>query len=86
MRGAPAMMIGEGFKTVDPAIDGKKVSDAWVATIYHTPKDDMRQPMNFTAAVKCTRIDLAVVFELAQQSERPAWNRGDFFERFRRER
>jgi hypothetical protein len=42
----------------------------------------MNQPLDFNAAVKCTRVDLAVGYEIAQQTERPRWNKGDFFEKF----
>jgi hypothetical protein len=81
-QGVPAVFLAEGYKTVDPKLDGKKISMAWEATHYHTPKDDMHQPLNFDAAAKCTRVDLAIGYEIAQQTERPRWNDGDFFARF----
>ncbi len=81
-QGVPAVYIGEGFKTVDPKLDGKKIAENWEATRYHLPSDDMNQPLDFNAAVKCTRADLAVGYEVAQQTQRPQWNAGDFFERF----
>jgi hypothetical protein len=49
---------------------------------YHLPSDDMNQPFDFKATVKCTRVDLAVGYEVAQQTERPHWNAGDFFGKF----
>ncbi len=82
-QGVPSVFLSEGFKTVDPKLDGKKISEEWEQKYYHTPKDDMKQPyLNFNAAAKCTRVDLAIGYELAQQTERPHWNHGDFFERF----
>jgi hypothetical protein len=82
-QGIPAVYVSEGFKTVDPKVDGKKLTLDWEATYYHTPKDDMNQPnLNFEAAVKCTRVIAAVSYELSQQTERPHWNQGDFFTRF----
>ena len=43
----------------------------------------MNQPnLNFEAAAKCTRVDLAVGYEVAQQTNRPKWNDGDFFAKF----
>ena len=85
-RGVPAICINEGFKTKDPNVDGRNFVENWIATRYHSPSDDMNQPLNFTAAVKCTRVDLAVIYELAETTARPTWNRGDFFERFSRQR
>jgi len=78
-QGVPAVDISEGFKTVDPNLDGKKIALAWEATRYHTPQDDMQQPLNFEAAAKCTRVNLAVGYEVAQETERPHWNANDFF-------
>ena len=55
----------------------------WEQKYYHQPLDDMNQPyLDFNAAVKSTRLNLAVGYEIAQQTERPRWNKGDFFEKF----
>ena len=42
--------------------------------------------MDFNALVKCTRVDLATGYEIAQQTDRPHWNKGDFFEELRKAR
>jgi Zn-dependent M28 family amino/carboxypeptidase len=78
-QGVPALSITEGFKTVDPTLDGRKISITWETTIYHTPQDDMKQPLNFIAARKCTQVILAVGYEVANAPARPAWNPGDMF-------
>lgn len=78
-QGVPALSISEGFKTVDPALDGRKISITWETTRYHTPQDDMNQPLNFTAARKCTQVILAVGYEVANSPGRPAWNPSDMF-------
>jgi hypothetical protein len=78
-QGVPAVAITEGFKAVDPKINGRDVSLAWEKTRYHTPKDDMQQPLRFDAAAKLTRVDFAVGYVIAQQDQKPAWNPGDFF-------
>ena len=49
-QGVPAVFLSEGFKTVDPKLNGKSISLEWESTIYHTPQDDMKQPLNFEAA------------------------------------
>jgi hypothetical protein len=81
-QGVPSIYIGEGYKTVDPKLDGKKMQFDWESTRYHLPSDDMAQPLDFNALVKCTRVDLATGYEIAQKTERPHWNKGDFFEQF----
>lgn len=78
-QGVPALTVSEGFKTVDPALDGKKISVTWMTTRYHTPQDDMNQPLNFNAARLCTQVLMAIGYEVASATERPAWNPGDLF-------
>src|SRR5581483_11000390 len=78
-RGIPSVMISEGFQTVDPKLDGKQMSLDWMSNYYHTPRDDMNQPLNFTAARKATQIDLAIGYEVAESADRPKWNSGDSF-------
>lgn len=80
-QGVPAVAIGEGFKASDPKINGRDVSLEWEKTRYHTPKDDMNQPLNFEAAAKCTRINFAVGYIVAEENSRPTWNKNDFFGR-----
>ena len=78
-QGVPAIFLSEGFKTVDPKLNGKSLSLEWEETIYHTPQDDMKQKLNFEAGAKFTRAEMAIGFEVAQETERPHWNAGDFF-------
>lgn len=81
-QGVPSLYIGEGYKAVDPKLDGQKMQNDWESTRYHLPSDDMAQPLDFKAMVKCTQVDLAAGYEIAQQTARPHWNKGDFFEQF----
>jgi hypothetical protein len=82
LQGVPALYIEEGLQTVNPHLDGKKMQFDWEVQRYHQPSDDINQPLDFNATVKCTRVDLAVGYEVAQQTERPHWNAGDFFNKF----
>ena len=82
LQGVPSLYIEEGLQTVNPDLDGKKMQFDWEVQRYHQPSDDMSQPLDFNATVKCTRVDLAVGYEVAQQTERPHWNAGDFFNKF----
>ena len=82
LQGVPALYIEEGLQTVNPNLDGKKMQFDWEVQRYHQPSDDINQPLDFNATVKCTRVDLGVGYEVAQQTERPHWNAGDFFNKF----
>ncbi|MGE5357984.1 MAG: M28 family metallopeptidase [Bacteroidales bacterium] len=78
-KGVPAVMIGGGFKAIDPKINGEAVTKGWMTTIYHTPKDNMDQPWNWQSATKGAALEFLVGYEIAQQNARPSWNTGDFF-------
>ena len=82
LQGVPSLYVEEGLQTVNPSLDGKKMQLDWEVQRYHQPSDDMSQPFDFNATVKCTRVDLAIGYEVAQQTERPHWNNGDFFNKF----
>ncbi len=84
LQGVPSLYVEEGLQAVNPSLDGKKMQFDWEVQRYHQPSDDMSQPFDFNATVKCTRVDLAVGYEVAQQTERPQWNAGDFFNKFRK--
>ncbi len=78
-RGVPAVSLSEGFKSTDPKLNGEEIIKKWMVTVYHTPKDNMNQPLLFESGVKGTQLNFLVGYEVAQQAERPAWNPGDFF-------
>jgi hypothetical protein len=82
LQGVPSLYVEEGLQAVNSNLDGKKMQFDWELQRYHQPSDDMSQPLDLNATVKCTRVDLAVGYEVAQQTERPHWNAGDFFNKF----
>lgn len=78
-QGIPALFIKSGSQTGNPNLDGTKLNLDWRATIYHTQKDDMNQPFDFNAAAKHAQLQFLVGYLTAQDDQRPAWNKGDFF-------
>jgi len=47
---------------------------------YHQPQDDMNQPgLDFMAAAGYARFVFLCGWTIAQKTERPTWNSGDFF-------
>jgi Zn-dependent M28 family amino/carboxypeptidase len=77
--GVPAVAIAGGEKAVDPKKNGAEIERNWIKNYYHSPQDDMSQPLDFNAAAKYTRLNLAVGYAIANQDARPTWNPGDFF-------
>ena len=51
----------------------------WRQNIYHKPQDDMSQAFDFESGAKYSRYAFFVGYLVAQQNEKPTWNRGDFF-------
>jgi hypothetical protein len=78
-QGVPAVDVTEGLKSADPKLNGAEIMKTWNTTVYHTPKDNMDQPMNFDSATVSTRLNFLIGYEVAQQASRPQWNTNDFF-------
>jgi hypothetical protein len=77
--GVPAVWPSTGLKSSDPKINPNEIRMKWVGTIYHMPQDDMNQPFNFESGAKYARYVFLLGYFVAQKTERPAWNAGDFF-------
>jgi Zn-dependent M28 family amino/carboxypeptidase len=78
-QGIPAVTISEGLQAKDPNLDGRKFLENWIATRYHSPSDDMNQPLNFDASIQFLQLNFLVGYDVAQEPKRPAWKAGDFF-------
>jgi hypothetical protein len=52
---------------------------SWRREIYHTPQDDMSQPMDFESLARFARVNYLTGYLVANRTRRPAWNPGDFF-------
>jgi hypothetical protein len=78
-QGVPSIFLSEGEEAKDPNVDGKKISEQWIATRYHAPSDDMNQPMDLDASVQFMQIAFLLGYDVAQDPQRPQWKPGDFF-------
>ena len=81
-RGIPALFLLNGFTSADPSIDGPAIIGEWEATVFHTPGDDLDQPMDFGVGASFALLVFELVREVADATARPAWKKGDFFARF----
>lgn len=78
--GIPAVFPVPGFKSNDPKIDPPAIFKNWEQTRYHQPQDDMDQPgLDFDAAAKYARFVFLCGYLITEDSQRPSWNKGDFF-------
>lgn len=78
-KGVPAVMLSAGIHSADPRVDGRARLLEWLRTVYHSPRDDTRQPMDFDAAARIARVNFLVGNLVAEAPTRPAWKPGDFF-------
>ncbi len=79
LQGVPAVDVEDGVKSTDPKINGFEVIKKWLVTRYHTPLDNMEQPIDFDSAAKGAVMNFLVGYEVAQHDGAPSWNKGDFF-------
>ena len=79
LQGVPAVDIEDGVKSTDPKINGLEVIKKWGVTRYHTPLDNMEQPIDFDAAAKGAVMNFLVGYQVAQHDRVPSWNKRDFF-------
>jgi Zn-dependent M28 family amino/carboxypeptidase len=79
-RGVPSLFLSMGFET-DSGIDAPGRFREWFRTRYHTPQDDLTQPMNLEAGASHAQMNFLVGLEVANAEQTPTWNPGDFFGR-----
>ena len=79
LKGIPALYVDTGIKGLDPTVDGLAVLRRWMATIYHSPKDDTKQSLDFESGARFSRFVFRLCHAVANGEERPKWNAGDFF-------
>jgi hypothetical protein len=70
--GVPSVFINGGT-------DGLDITRKWLVTKYHTPLDSMNQDFDYQSGAKAAGMNFLVGFEVAQEDQSPAWNKGDFF-------
>jgi len=79
-RGVPSLFPFMGMRS-DSGVDAPARFKEWLATRYHTPQDDLGQPMDLESGARNAQLALLLGLEIANSDERPAWKKGDFFER-----
>jgi Zn-dependent M28 family amino/carboxypeptidase len=78
-QGIPSVFPSVGTKSSDPNIQPQQIITKWRQTTYHKPQDDMNQPFDFESGAKYARYNLFLGYLVAQKTEKPEWNPGDFF-------
>lgn len=71
--GIPATGFVFGYR---PGSESERIYRRWYVEGYHTPKDDLAQPIDWTAAAKFNAFFYALVDRVASQDAPPAWTPG----------
>ncbi|MBB5519817.1 M28 family metallopeptidase [Amphiplicatus metriothermophilus] len=73
-KGVPSVFLFLGFGN-----GGDKVFADFMREHYHKPSDDLTLPADYEAAARFAELNYRVARKIADASERPRWNEGDFF-------
>lgn len=75
--GIPSILVMDGIDYPGASREeGLKRLIAWNETVYHTPFDDLNQPMNFAAAEQHARFLFEFIHTLAEENSEPEWYPG----------
>jgi Zn-dependent M28 family amino/carboxypeptidase len=78
VHGIPALMMD-----VAPATEEQKqVRKDWLTHRYHAPSDDLKQPVDLSAAAGYEEVVRTLMIKVADDSQRPGWKENSFFRRY----
>jgi hypothetical protein len=78
-KGIPALAFKFGYLPGSPE---EKLHKDWLKERYHAPSDDLKQPVDKTAAAQFNQIILNLAERVANAEARPQWKSDSFFRRF----
>ncbi|MCG8605977.1 M28 family peptidase, partial [bacterium] len=82
--GIPSVLIMEGFDYKHLSrIEGIRRFIKWGETVYHTPTDDLKQPINYDAVMQHIQIIGSLALKLSNTFTGPEWLPGSKFIRAR---
>lgn len=73
-QGVPSLFLMTGFEG-----EGEEQFLGFLNGNYHTPGDNLDQPINYEAGAKFARANYEIMTEVANADQRPVWNEGDYF-------
>lgn len=73
-KGVPAVLLMTGH-----ANGGKAHWENYLAKVYHTPGDDLSQPIDWNAGARYALLNYRIARAMADAPQRPMWLQGDYF-------
>jgi Zn-dependent M28 family amino/carboxypeptidase len=78
--GVPSILVSEGLRWSEtPFSEAVHRMWLWFETRYHTPFDDLDQPLDFEASRRHCGLTLAFVYAVADRRTAPQWRPGSSF-------
>ena len=74
LQGVPSVFLMTGF-----ANGGREGFTDFLAHHYHSPSDDLSQPIDWRAGARFARLNYLIAREIADAPQAPRWYRGSFF-------
>lgn len=81
VQGIPALHVKYGSKTPDGKNNLNDLVKVWREKYYHKPQDDINGIFDFNAGRKYAQLNFLIGYLVAQDVQRPIWNKGDIFEK-----
>lgn len=78
-QGIPAITFKAGSKSLDPAVDGDKVTRAWLHDVYHTVHDNPDQKLDYASGARWADLNFYLGLAVANAPDAPRWKPNDFF-------
>lgn len=78
-QGIPALAFKAGSQSADPEIDGEEMLNDFLKNHYHQASDDLNLPYSSDGARLFVQAALLLGLNVANDDERPVWNKNDFF-------
>jgi hypothetical protein len=80
VQGVPALHIKYGNRTADGKNNLSEAVQKWRAVTYHKQQDNFEGgTFDWAAGAQYARLNFLIGYQVAQASQRPSWNKGDFF-------
>jgi len=79
LRGVPALAMKDGYAKGSPE---ETVFKTWLTERYHSVTDDLKQPVDKTAAATFDLLAARLLERVANQTARPTWKSDSFFRRY----
>ncbi|MFC3053454.1 M28 family metallopeptidase [Kordiimonas pumila] len=78
-QGIPSVFLVTGFNKGFDNKNGGEVFMDFLHKTYHSPADEVSLPIDYQAAAKFAYVNWLISNAIANEAERPTWNKGDFF-------